>query len=141
MHLLDILKKIFKIKPKPPRLYLKDICRGDSIYIEWEKIHGRIGKVVCMNNDQLTRKILLQVKWDNAKEMGTDEFETFIADYSDTRLKNLHLLNSYNYDLEGEENEVDSIEKLQEKIKEAISNEEYEKAREYQNIINKLTNK
>jgi hypothetical protein len=149
--MLKFLSKLFGIKsskpvppPQPKRLQLKDVKVGQIIRIEWDMIKGGIGSLVCLNNDPLTRKILLQVKWGNYREVNCAQLQQLVLDYNDEKLKNFHLLNQQVVVETSKPDEpVDDtdIAAIQKKLNEALDNEEYELARELQNKIDKLVDK
>ncbi len=125
------------------RNHPRNIKPGDYVVIEWDKIKNKIGRVKCLNNDTVTQKLLLEVKWNNHKEVpGTDPTEQLIVDYFGSHLKNFNLLNPLKKqeEVEEETDEFD-IAKLQSDLNKALDAQEYEKARELQNKIDKLVNK
>ena len=127
--------------PSKPRRYVKDVKPGEYIYIEWHKIQGNIGQLKCINNDLKTKKILLEVHWNNLdKDSNQSKIERLILKYNAAELKNFNLLNQIQI-IEDEEDIDDDIASLQKLLNEAIENEQYEKAEELQTRINKILNK
>jgi len=127
---------------KPPRKHPSDVKNGEHIYIEWSKIKGGLGHVLCVNNDPETESMLLEVNWRNAKDPDL-KTERFIAKYCDSRLKNFHLLNSITIpDKDDDDSDDDSdeteLESLQNELDDAIKNEDYEKAKNIKSKIDKL---
>ncbi len=149
--MLKFLSKLFGSKnskpvtpPEPKRLQLKDVKVGQKIRIEWNIITDGIVFLTCMSNDPLTRKILLQVKWSNYKEVNCNQIQQLVLDYNDEKLKNFHLLNQHVFVETSESAEsVDDtdIAAIQKKLNEALEKEQYELARELQNKIDKLVSK
>lgn len=130
-------------KKKSTRRYVKDVKAGEIIQIEWSKLKEGMGGLLCLNNDPETKKILLEVRWGNYKEMGCKEYEKIIFDYDSKELKNFHLLNTYREKpkpIEDDATDYD-IATLQKKMNEALEKEEYEKANELQKKIDKLLKK
>jgi len=87
-------------KPKPEitelasnRRHVKDVKPDENIQIEWHRIAGGIGYVKCVNNDPETKKILIEVRWNNWEETNSPEKERKVFNYSDRELLNFHLLN------------------------------------------------
>lgn len=143
MKLMQFLYRIFGSKPKdedPNRRLIKDVKVGESIYIEWDQCKGGIAHIVCINNDPLTKKILLQMTWNNYREIGCSEKEKLILSYDSIQLANFHLLNEIKNAPQTAPKEED-ITTLQKEKEEAIAKEEYEKADELQKKINKLSRK
>lgn len=143
------LKKIFGIKDKivvpedSNRIHIKDVKSGENIKIEWHRIKGKIGWVKCINNDPKTKKILLEVHWNNHKEIGSPKREQVIFGYDAIELCNFHLLNQIQNDTKDDEGDEESydISDLQKKMNEALEKEEYEIASKLQKQIDKLTSK
>jgi hypothetical protein len=87
---------LFKSKPKHDdlnRRTVKDVVPGENIQIEWHRIAGGIGYVKCINNDPKTKKILIEVTWNNWKEAKSQKTERTVFNYSDIELSNFYLLN------------------------------------------------
>lgn len=148
----EFFKKLFGSKKSQPiskqaapqRLQLKDVKVGQLVRVEWHMITSGIGFLRCMSNDPLTRKILLEAKWSNYKEIGCQEKQQIVLDYNDPILSNFHLLNQHvEVQPTSPVNPVDDtdIAAIQQKLNEALDNEQYELARELQNKIDKLVNK
>lgn len=150
------MKKIFKIlsdffksklspqsPPKPTRRYVKDVKPGETIQIEWYRILGGIGKIDCLNNDPITKKILLQVHWKNHEQNNVPEYEKLILDYDSKELANFHLINQLPIDKQKSENEGNDydIATLQKQMNDALSKEDYETADKLQKKIDKLLKK
>lgn len=133
MGILKFIAGVFgyELHPKhdSDRKHVKDVKSGDIITIEWDKIHNKIGDVLCLNNDLKTKKIFLEMEWDN------NENEQFILSYYSKELKNFHLLNAVQKD---KINDDFDVSKLQNAIRVALKNEEYEKIMELQNKVDKI---
>jgi hypothetical protein len=143
MGLRKWLSDFFKSEEKRPsvnksqgRRRIEDVKVGDSIQVEWERISGKIGYLKCLNNDPLTKKILLEATWNNADEVG-EKSRRVVFDYNSTQLANFHLLNPQIEIKEGVGSESD-ITSLQKRMNDVLEKEEYEVAREIQNKIDKL---
>ncbi len=120
---------------------LKSLKTGDVFQIEWSKIKGTIGNVTCLNNSPETEKILIGVEWNNYKECDSLQFELFIVNYSDARLRHFNLLNlelCNKKDLEESNSETINLEN---QIKEALEKEEYLEVRDLENKLKSLTQK
>jgi len=137
------MKKLFKQFPslfkKEFRIHPKHINAGDTIKVEWSRILGGFGEVTCVNNDPKTGKILIKVTWDNYEESNCEEFEKHIWSYDESYFKNFHLLNEL--DFEFDEDEGSELDKLNTKLGDAITDENYEEARKIQTKIDKLNKK
>lgn len=118
------------------RRYVEDVKIGQYIWVEWYKIKGRLGEMKCLNNDPFTRKILLEVNWNNG-EGKPNTLQRVIFDYDGEELKNFHLLNPVKKKKSEEIDDTD-IASLQKRMNDALEKEEYEVAREIQNKIDKL---
>ncbi len=123
------------------RKQLKDVVAGEYIVIEWSRIQNNIGRLKCLNNDPFTKKIFLQVRWNNFKEYNCDETELIIFSYNDKVFKNFSLLNPINMGNINEEFDDEDIIELQNEMNQAIESEDYEKAELLQKKIDKLSNK
>jgi len=132
-------KENIKFK-EPVRRYVKDVKAGERIQIEWQRIKGGISYLKCLSNDPETKKILLQIRWSNYKEVGGLEYEKIILDYDSYQLKNFNLLNPIKTESEKSEDTSD-IATLQKKMNEALEKEEYETANELQKKIDNILNK
>lgn len=136
MKLLNLFYDFFKSKKNVVEStcgrQLKDVKRGDIILIEWDRILNGIGSVTCLNNDPITKKILLRAVWSPQMTI-----ELFILNYNSKELRNFSLLNPI---LETKVID-DDITTLKEKLNQALANEEYEKANEIQLKINNITSK
>ncbi len=126
-------------KPIKVRRQVKDVKPGEKILIEWSMIKEEMGNVICVNNDPETKKILIEIRWGNYKDLKIKEFQKAVFDYSDRELKNFHLLNSISHTQEAD-NDTD-ISSLQKRINEALEKEQYEIADELQKKIDKLLKK
>lgn len=151
---MNFFKRIFNRKKKRkkeiPRRYLKDVKAGDVITIEWNRIHGGIGNVKCLNNDPATKKILLQVTWNNYKAIKCDEKETFILDYKCKELANFNLLNQSvklpkvdddHQDDDDFDDDNENLLDLQKQMNDAIALEDYKKAELFKKKIAKYLKK
>jgi len=155
MKIIKLFLSLFgyKGKPKikkPQRRYLEDVKAGEMVVIEWSRIDGEIGTLLCLNNDPETKTILLQVWWNNYEEFGCKEKEKLVLSYHDIKLVNFHLLNSKPENKKDEHSKGDTdtddtddndIATMQKKLNEALDKEEYEKADVLQKRINNLLNK
>ena len=136
-YFYSLLSKICSRKPKTKRAHVKNVLPGEFIVIESHRVLGLFATVKCINNDQATKKILIEIEWDNYKEMGIEEKERQVLSYNCTELNNFHLLNSV-----PEEQELENdLPLLQRRLAAAIKNEYYEIANEIQKKINQLTSK
>lgn len=128
-----------KFTKKEKRRSVSTVKPGEYIRIEWSRIKSGIGYLQCLNNDPKTKKIFLEVTWNNSKDLNCDPKEQLVLSYSSKELKNFHLINPQ-IEIPETENDND-ITSLQKRIDDAILNEEYEVANELQKKINKLQNK
>lgn len=126
--MMNFISKLFRKKHSTDnnRLSPKDVKPGDEICIEWDKAMYGFANVICINNDTLTKKLLLEVEWSNNEE---DKFQKIIVPYNSPKLKNFHLLNQQS---------LNNINNLQIQLKEALKDEDYKKVAEIQEKINKL---
>lgn len=125
------------------RNHPRNVKAGDVIVIEWSRIKNGIGAVKCINNDLETKKMLIEVRWNNHKDVpGTEPVERIILDYSSSQLKNFNLLNPLK-EAETDEEEIEEhdIAKLQRELNKALDAQEYEKAQVLQGKIDKLVKK
>jgi hypothetical protein len=137
------------IKSTTTRRYLKDVKPGEQIQIEWNRAEGGLCTMKCLNNDPKSKVILLEIRWSNYKEVkGCSEYQKLVLDYDDDKLKNFHLLNTYEEPKRPKQQDEDiddiadtNIAELQKKMNEALAKEEYEKADIIQKKINKLLKK
>lgn len=125
--MINFISKLFKKDTDTGRLTPKDVKPGDSITIEYDKAMYGFADVKCINNDHLTRKLLLEIEWDNMEE-GC-KIQKIIVSYDSKMLKNFHLLNQYY---------LNNINSLQDQLKDALKVEDYEKVAQIQEKINKL---
>lgn len=134
-----------KLKSSTTRRYLKDVVPGEYIQIQWSRAEGGLCTMKCLNNDAKTKTMLLEIRWSNYKESKCPEYQKLVLNYDDDKLKNFHLLNTYEEQVRPKTKEEDidgkDIATLQKKMNDAINNEEYEKANELQKMIDKLTKK
>lgn len=143
MNLFEAANKdIQPIVQKPTKRFIEDVKPGDDIRIEWRRIKGGIGYLRCLNNDQETKKIFLEVSWKNYKEViGTEPKEQIILSYDSLELKNFSLLNPLvEVETKTEESDYD-IASLQKQMNKALEEENYEIAEELQKKIDKLLEK
>lgn len=131
---MNLIKWLFRKREK--RVRVQDAKEGDMVAIEWDRIEGGIGHLLCLNNDLKTNKILLRVRWSNHKEVGCTSEEIIILSYKDKRLRNFHLLNKNKIKIDS--GETKDIAKLQEELNNAIAKEQYELAKKIQTKIDKL---
>ena len=135
MGIIKFFSNLFKFSD---RLHVKDVGPGDGIYIELNEVDGGIAYVECLSNDPKTRKILIQVIWNDK----IDCRERLILDYDDEALENFHLLNSAILTDCIVDNDFDSdIVTLQKNMNAAIEREEFEEAGRIQKQIDRLLNK
>lgn len=119
------------------RYELKDVKPGQKIQIEWRRIEGKLGYLECINNDPFSQKILLQVRWENYKEIKCHEFQNLIFSYNDEVFDNFHLLNS-----KPKEPTIDfHLSFIEQKMNDALKNENYELAEKIKQKINKILTK
>ncbi len=143
MWIINFLLYLFAHTPTKKRVIsreLKDVLRGEVVYIEWYKILGGIGQLVCLNNDPDKRKILLQITWNNPGEMGL-KYEKIILNYSARELKNFSLINPICDQEVKIKIDDHNIVDLQKRMNEALDKEEYELADQLQKKIDKLSQK
>lgn len=120
------------------RLHVKDVGAGDGIYIQWEGVRGGIAWVECLSNDPRTRRILLQMTWNDGEDFG----DRLILDYDDDALENFHLLNSAMLTDCILDNDLDSdIVTLQRNMNAAVDREAFEEAARIQKMIDRLIKK
>ncbi len=122
---------------KPIRRYIKDVKHGECIYIEYPYCKGGIAHTECLENDPVTKKILLQIHWSPAYNGMV--YEKFILDYNSYNIKNFHLLNNKNISYHEKEPKDTDIISLQKQMNNALEKEEYEMADELQKKIDKLS--
>ena len=128
---------------KQERLKLKDIKKGQFIRIEWNMVEGKIAALKCLNNDTSSKKLLLEVEWDNYVTRGIKQYEQIVISYNDEKLKNYHLLNSslnFGTDEDSDTDNLDIV-SLQKKLNEYLEKENYEEADKLQKKIDKLSKK
>lgn len=125
---------LFKSKSKNPIKQLKDVKVGDRINIEWNRIKGGIGDLKCLGNDPKTKKIYLEVQWQNYKEANTEESEIIILEYNNKAFANFNLLNQTIVE-DPIENAIDII---QQKMNYLINEEKYEDADKLQQKLTKI---
>jgi hypothetical protein len=106
------LKTIFRKKTNPIWDYLASIEIDDCFYAENKGAADGIANFICLNNDPKIRKMFLKIEWSNDTETK------YIKEYSDKCFKNVLLLN----------NVSSEPMTLDQKIQEAIENENYELA-------------
>lgn len=125
----------------PTRRYIEDVKPGQYIKIEWYRIRHGIGFLKCVNNDPATKRILLQVQWNNYLEIGCYQYEEIVLKYSSDELANFNLLNPLNNIEDDEEIDDYDISGLQKKLNAALEREDYETAEEMQRKIDKILKK
>lgn len=125
----NFLKKIFG---EPNRKLIKNVLPGEEIRIEWNRILGEIGCLKCISNDPKTKKILLEVEWNDYEKHGLQQKEYLLLNYKDKHLKNFHLLNSFTIS--------EDLNSLTKKLNEAISKDEFEIAANIRSKIDRLKN-
>lgn len=119
------------------------------IRIEWDQIYGGIGSVTVLSNDPVKRKIVVQAYWSNYIEAQSNQKQMLVLRYSDKHLENFIILND---DIHVSERlnkpitvssviELFTESDLQERLTEALESEDYERARQLQDQINKLSKK
>jgi len=124
-----------RFKPDPNKRYIKDVKVGETINIEWNRIKGGIGELKCLGNDPNTKKIFLEVKWNNYKEASVDEVERIVLDYNSEKLTNFNLLNQIPVIHDQIENALKIIEQH---INDAIKNENYEELDKFNKKLNNI---
>lgn len=136
-YFYSLLSKICSRKPKTKRAHVKNVLPGDIIYIESPMSTEATSGVKCINNDPVTKKILVEFAWDNHHELGVPETERQVLRYNSRELENFHLLNS----TPGEQELENDLSSLQKRLAHTIRNQQYELANEIQKKINQLTTK
>ena len=133
---------------EPSRRHIKDVKPDEIIQIEWYRAKESLCRLRCVNNDPVTKKILLEIRWGNFKEGKCSEYEKVVFDYDSKELANFHLLNTYQEkpkpkakDEDNEGKDDYDIASLQKKMNEAIDRDDFEMASELQKKIDKLTKK
>lgn len=138
--IIDFINSIFNTKKQLDRRGLKDILPGEEVIIEWDRIKGKIGPLLCVNNDPINKKILLKVCWRNYLELNHPQYESIIFNYNDKVFENFYLLN--NIIIKSNDNtDSNNLYELQTKMNKALEEENYELAEILQNKINKLSKK
>lgn len=125
--MMNFISKLFKKDTSSSRLSPKDVKPGDEILIEWDKAMYGFANVLCVNNDPLTKKLLLEINWDTKND--EDDIQKIIVLYDSKMLRNFHLLNQCSLNNENH---------LQSQLKNALKEENYSKVAEIQEKINKL---
>ena len=126
--MMNFISKLFK-KDTSSRLSPKDVKSGDEILIEWDEAMYGFADVICINNDTLTKKLLLEINWDTKND--EDDIQKIIVSYDSKMLRNFHLLNQCSLNNENH---------LQTQLKNALKDENYTKVAEIQEKINKINN-
>lgn len=136
------MKKIwqFVFGEKIKRRQVSDVKSGDWIRIEWNRAKSGYACPQVIENDPLKKMIFVRQRWSNYEEARCDEYTYLLLGYNDIRLKNFHVLNPH---LDGtvQDGEGDEFSELQQQLKEALDAEEYLKANEIQDKINRITEK
>lgn len=128
--MMNFISKLFKKDTSSSsRLSPKDVKSGDEILIEWDKAMYGFANVLCVNNDTLTKKLLLEINWDTKND--EDDIQKIIVSYDSKMLRNFHLLNQCSLNNENH---------LQTQLKNALKDENYTKVAEIQEKINKINN-
>ena len=120
---------------------LEKVKPGDFIFIESNRFKNKTEQIKCLNNDPKEQKILFEIHWLNFREMEGPEFEKFVVNYNSKELANFTLLNPQYKSTPQETTSEFDVSTLQKKLNEALENEEYEKADEYQKKIDELLKK
>lgn len=102
------------------RCNVKDVKPGDNITVEWGKIDGEIGEMLCINNDPQTKRILLKIDWSKTEDREAYS-QLVIFKYNSRELRNFHLLNAVHL-------EAHEIADLKHKLSDALDNEDFEQA-------------
>lgn len=139
---MNLFKLFFNKNSKPIRRYLKDVIPGESIRIEWKRIKNGVGYVTCVNNYPKDKKLFIEVRWTNYKELGIDEYYYEILPYNDNKLLNFTLLNPVENNTEPESINEDEfiLSVFSKRMEEAINSEKYEIANEIQKNIDLFKN-
>ncbi len=129
--MMNFISKLFKkdTSSSSSRLSPKDVKSGDEILIEWDKAMYGFANVLSVNNDTLTKKLLLEINWDTKND--EDDIQKIIVSYDSKMLRNFHLLNQCSLNNENH---------LQTQLKNALKDENYTKVAEIQEKINKINN-
>ena len=145
MELIHFLKTLFSTskenKLKTKRRALTDVKPNDWVKIEWWRVKGKIAWLKCINNDPETRKIVLQIKWNNYKESDINEYEQIVFKYEAIELENFFLLNPHINPDAYQPIDDTNLAELQRKLNEALEKENYEIAGDLQRKIDKLVKK
>lgn len=121
---------------------LSDIKSDDYITIKWNKIKGDIGDFQCVNNDPISKTMLLKVKWNNFKEVGCKEEQRYLLDYKHEAFENFHVLNQHRFEKSKPEDEKDTqerIKSLTSQLNTAISEERYLDATDIQKKLDDIS--
>jgi len=138
-------------KPKEKRLHISMVKPEQEFKLEHDEALYEICTGYCISNDTYKKEILFEIHWAENSKRYTQQY---ILPYNAKEFKHFHLLNikefkipSKNYDETLNDNDQKK-QKIQEEIKELksmlnkhIQKEEYEKAQEIQNKIDKLNKK
>lgn len=84
---------VFIPEPKKKVRTLGDVRSGEFINVKWSRFLSGVGKLKCINNDPISKKIHLRVQWSNYLEQKISEYEHFVWGYDDYRLSDFSLLN------------------------------------------------
>ncbi len=135
--------KLFPKKPIDPELLLNrvspyDIQVYDIITVEWDSFRDRIGRMRCLANDRLTKKLLLQSE--TVDKDGNEKKSKHIFKYSASEFGNFNLLNQHlvkNLEIVESYEDTDLM-GLQQRLNKALEDEEYELAEKLQGKVNQL---
>jgi len=145
-------------KPKEPegRLHISMVRPGQRFKLEHDHAAYKICTGTCISNDTYKKEILFEIHWSNS-ETKKDYKQQYVLPYNAKELIHFHILNINEFEIQKDDDETsnnnhnDNLpkqQKIQEEIKKLksilskhIQKEEYEKAQEIQNKIDKLNQK
>ncbi len=129
------------IQKNKRRRSIADVKKDEYIIAYWHRqtSNNGIGTFRCISNDPETKKILLEKRWSNFKDLDIPEYEKVIFSYDSEAFYDFNLLNPE----VKEKKPVESIaiNKLQQKVKEAIKNEDWKRVDELDEEIKKCGNR
>jgi excinuclease UvrABC helicase subunit UvrB len=146
---------IIKSKYLKNRLRVSMIKPDQFIKIERDDALHKICTAKCISNDTYTKKILIEIFWENSENKQTYK-KQYILPYSSKEFRNFHLLNERDFKLPEHKEKIkihdnspsakrektkQKILELKNKLKIHIQEEEYEKARKVQDEIDSLNKK